>query len=209
MSGSQNYDYLIKLLLIGDSGVGKTCLLLRFAEDQFIPSYITTIGIDFRIKTIDYNGKKVKLQIWDTAGQERFRSITTSYYRGAQGIILVYDVTKESSFNNIQNWMQCIEKYAMSSVVKILIGNKCDNIDNVIVDNKRAHLLANNYNINFFTTSAKNDINVSESFMCITKLILEKMFQTIKEKNEEECPKDFPIGIEEESNSEASACCLK
>lgn len=90
----------IKLLLIGDSGVGKSCCLLRFSEDSFTPSFITTIGIDFKIRTIELDGKRVKLQIWDTAGQERFRTITTAYYRGAMGILLVYDVTDERSFNS-------------------------------------------------------------------------------------------------------------
>lgn len=90
----------IKLLLIGDSGVGKSCCLLRFSEDSFMPSFITTIGIDFKIRTIELDGKRVKLQIWDTAGQERFRTITTAYYRGAMGILLVYDVTDERSFNS-------------------------------------------------------------------------------------------------------------
>jgi signal recognition particle receptor subunit beta len=91
----------IKLLLIGDSGVGKSCCLLRFSEDSFTPSFITTIGIDFKIRTIELDGKRVKLQIWDTAGQERFRTITTAYYRGAMGILLVYDVTDERSFHSM------------------------------------------------------------------------------------------------------------
>jgi GTPase SAR1 family protein len=92
----------IKLLLIGDSGVGKSCCLLRFSEDSFTPSFITTIGIDFKIRTIDLDGKRVKLQIWDTAGQERFRTITTAYYRGAMGILLVYDVTDQRSFDSMR-----------------------------------------------------------------------------------------------------------
>ncbi|KAL5130223.1 Ras-related protein RABE1a [Glycine soja] len=95
-----DYDYLIKLLLIGDSGVGKSCLLLRFSDGSFTTSFITTIGIDFKIRTIELDGKRIKLQIWDTAGQERFRTITTAYYRGAMGILLVYDVTDEASFNS-------------------------------------------------------------------------------------------------------------
>jgi Ras-related protein Rab-8A len=96
-----HYDFLIKLLLIGDSGVGKSCLLLRFCDDAWTPSFITTIGIDFKIRTIELDGKRIKLQIWDTAGQERFRTITTAYYRGAMGILLVYDVTDERSFNSM------------------------------------------------------------------------------------------------------------
>lgn len=97
--------FQIKLLLIGDSGVGKSCCLLRFSEDSFTPSFITTIGIDFKIRTIDLDGKRVKLQIWDTAGQERFRTITTAYYRGAMGILLVYDVTDQKSFDSKLHYM--------------------------------------------------------------------------------------------------------
>lgn len=121
-----DYDYLIKLLLIGDSGVGKSCLLLRFSDGSFTTSFITTIGIDFKIRTIELDGKRIKLQIWDTAGQERFRTITTAYYRGAMGILLVYDVTDEASFNNIRNWIRNIEQHASDNVNKILVGNKAD-----------------------------------------------------------------------------------
>merc|ERR1711898_6342 len=99
------YDYLFKLLLIGDSGVGKSCLLLRFADDTYSESYISTIGVDFKIRTIEHDGKRIKLQIWDTAGQERFRTITSSYYRGAHGIIVVYDVTELDTFHAVERWM--------------------------------------------------------------------------------------------------------
>ncbi|KAJ6315781.1 hypothetical protein OIU78_019118 [Salix suchowensis] len=131
-----DYDYLIKLLLIGDSGVGKSCLLLRFSDGSFTTSFITTIGIDFKIRTIELDGKRIKLQIWDTAGQERFRTITTAYYRGAMGILLVYDVTDESSFNNIRNWIRNIEQHASDNVNKILVGNKAD-----MDESKRTKLL--------------------------------------------------------------------
>jgi Ras-related protein Rab-8A len=107
-------------------GVGKSCLLLRFCDNSFTPSFITTIGIDFKIRTMDIDGQRVKLQIWDTAGQERFRTITTAYYRGAMGILLVYDVTDERSFNNVRNWIRNVDQYASPTVNKILIGNKCD-----------------------------------------------------------------------------------
>uniref|UniRef100_A0A3Q0RJ83 small monomeric GTPase n=1 Tax=Amphilophus citrinellus TaxID=61819 RepID=A0A3Q0RJ83_AMPCI len=107
---AKTYDYLFKLLLIGDSGVGKTCVLFRFSEDAFNSTFISTIGIDFKIRTIELDGKKIKLQIWDTAGQERFRTITTAYYRGAMGIMLVYDITNEKSFENIKNWIRNIEE---------------------------------------------------------------------------------------------------
>ncbi|XP_043380669.1 ras-related protein Rab-8B isoform X2 [Chelonia mydas] len=123
---AKTYDYLFKLLLIGDSGVGKTCLLFRFSEDAFNTTFISTIGIDFKIRTIELDGKKIKLQIWDTAGQERFRTITTAYYRGAMGIMLVYDITNEKSFDNIKNWIRNIEEHASSDVERMILGNKCD-----------------------------------------------------------------------------------
>ena len=136
-----NYDHLVKLLVIGDSGttvvvcnklvlgVGKSCLLLRFCDDSFTPSFITTIGIDYKIRSIELEGKRIKLQIWDTAGQERFRTITSAYYRGAMGIMLVYDVTDERSFNNIRNWIKNVEQNASEGVNMILVGNKTDMTD--------------------------------------------------------------------------------
>eukprot|EP01100_Stratorugosa_tubuloviscum_P007234 TRINITY_DN302_c0_g1_i2.p1 TRINITY_DN302_c0_g1~~TRINITY_DN302_c0_g1_i2.p1 ORF type:complete len:216 (-),score=111.44 TRINITY_DN302_c0_g1_i2:27-674(-) len=169
------YDYLIKLLLIGDSGVGKSCLLLRFSDDSFTPSFITTIGIDFKIRTIELDGKKIKLQIWDTAGQERFRTITTAYYRGAMGILLVYDVTDEKSFSNIRNWMRNIEQHATESVNKMLIGNKCDMVDKRAVESDRGKALAAEYGINFLETSAKNSINVEEAFISLAKDIKKRL----------------------------------
>lgn len=118
-------------------GVGKSCLLLRFCDNSFTPSFITTIGIDFKIRTMEIDGERVKLQIWDTAGQERFRTITTAYYRGAMGILLVYDVTDERSFNNIRNWIRNVEQHASPNVNKILIGNKCDMEDKRVAPRER------------------------------------------------------------------------
>ena len=106
------YDHLFKVLMVGDSGVGKSCMLLRFVDQQYNETYISTIGVDFRIKTVDVAGKKVKLQIWDTAGQERFRTITSSYYRGAHGIMIVYDSTSQHSFANVKQWLHEITRYA-------------------------------------------------------------------------------------------------
>ena len=120
------YDYLFKILLIGDSGVGKSSVLGRFVDKVFTDTYISTIGVDFKIRTLNIDGKAVKLQIWDTAGQERFRTITTSYYRGVHAVILVYDVTDILSFNNISNWLKEVQRYAPDNAIKLLIGNKCD-----------------------------------------------------------------------------------
>ncbi|GMH25670.1 hypothetical protein Nepgr_027513 [Nepenthes gracilis] len=138
---SNEYDYLFKLLLIGDSSVGKSCLLLRFADDSYVDSYISTIGVDFKIRTVELDGKTIKLQIWDTAGQERFRTITSSYYRGAHGIIIVYDVTEMESFNNVKQWLNEIDRYANDSVCKLLVGNKCDLVENKVVDRETAKVI--------------------------------------------------------------------
>ncbi|WZY75459.1 hypothetical protein YC2023_021843 [Brassica napus] len=145
-------------------GVGKSCLLLRFSDGSFTTSFITTIGIDFKIRTIELDDKRIKLQIWDTAGQERFRTITTvhvlvislfTYYRGAMGILLVYDVTDETSFNNIRNWIRNIEQHASDNVNKILVGNKADMDESKrAVPTSRGQALADEYGIKFFETPA-------------------------------------------------------
>jgi len=161
---SPEYDYLFKLLLIGDSGVGKSCLLLRFADDTYTESYISTIGVDFKIRTLQHEGKTIKLQIWDTAGQERFRTITSSYYRGAHGIIVVYDVTDKESFNNVKHWVSEIEKYAADGVNKLLVGNKLDLASKKVVSFDEAKELADSLNIRLLEASAKNAHNVEEAF---------------------------------------------
>ncbi|TPX47672.1 hypothetical protein SeMB42_g03241 [Synchytrium endobioticum] len=177
-SKSASYDYLIKLLLIGDSGVGKSCLLLRFSDDSFTPSFITTIGIDFKIRTIELDGKRIKLQIWDTAGQERFRTITTAYYRGAMGILLVYDVTDERSFNNIRNWIRNIEQHASEGVNKILVGNKCDMLEKKVISKEQGQALADEYQIKFLETSAKSNIGVEEAFFSLARDIKKRLIDS-------------------------------
>lgn len=175
MSHAPTYDMQIKLLMIGDSGVGKTCLLLRYANDSFSPTFITTIGIDFKIKNIEIDNKRVKLQIWDTAGQERFRTITTSYFRGAQGIVLVYDVTDRRSFESIRNWISQIQQHADVHVNKILVGNKCDMLDEKVVSTEEGKKLAEEFNMEFWETSAKNDVNVEQSFHSIAKSVKDRI----------------------------------
>eukprot|EP00656_Telonema_subtile_P005493 TRINITY_DN124_c0_g1_i5.p2 TRINITY_DN124_c0_g1~~TRINITY_DN124_c0_g1_i5.p2 ORF type:complete len:208 (+),score=48.70 TRINITY_DN124_c0_g1_i5:250-873(+) len=159
------YDHLFKLLLIGDSGVGKSCLLLRFADDTYAESYISTIGVDFKIKTVNLDNQTIKLQIWDTAGQERFRTITSSYYRGAHGIIVVYDVTDGDSYTNVKQWLEEIQRYACEGVNKLLVGNKCDLSNKRVVDKKSAEDFAEKHGITFLETSAKNNQNVEAAFM--------------------------------------------
>ncbi|KAL5579393.1 hypothetical protein UlMin_011835 [Ulmus minor] len=169
------YDYLFKLLLIGDSGVGKSCLLLRFADDSYVESYISTIGVDFKIRTVEQDGKVVKLQIWDTAGQERFRTITSSYYRGAHGIIIVYDVTDEESFKNVKVWLQEIDKYTSGNVNKLLVGNKCDLTDKKVISYETGKAFADEVGIPFLETSAKNATNVEQAFLTMVAEIKNRM----------------------------------
>lgn len=176
-------DYLFKLLLIGDSGVGKSCLLLRFADDSYVDSYISTIGVDFKIRTIELDGKAIKLQIWDTAGQERFRTITSSYYRGAHGIIIVYDVTDMDSFNNVKQWLSEIDKYASDNVSKLLVGNKCDLTEKRAVDQQMAKSFADELGIPFLETSAKDASNVEQAFLTMAGEVKRRMASQLTEGN--------------------------
>ena len=169
------YDYLFKLLLIGDSGVGKSCLLLRFADNTYTENYISTIGVDFKIRTIEINGKRIKLQLWDTAGQERFKTITSSYYRGAHGIIVVYDVTDQSSFDNVKQWLNEIDRFACENVNKLLVGNKCDLSMRKVVDYKIGKEFADGMGIPFLETSAKCSTNVDVAFLSMSCDILERV----------------------------------
>ncbi|CAH1802605.1 unnamed protein product [Owenia fusiformis] len=168
---AREYDHLFKLLIIGDSGVGKSSLLLRFADNTFSGTYITTIGVDFKIRTIDVNGEKVKLQIWDTAGQERFRTITSTYYRGTHGVIVVYDVSSGESFANVKRWLHEIDQNC-DVVNRILVGNKDDDPERKVVLTEDAQRFADQMGIQLFETSAKENINVEEMFMAVTKLVL-------------------------------------
>lgn len=171
MSTKRDYDYLFKLVLIGDTGVGKSCLLLRFADDAFTESYISTIGVDFRFRTVKVDGKTVKLQIWDTAGQERFRTITSAYYRGADGIIMVYDVTSQESFDHVGDWLTEVNRYASDGTCKLLVGNKSD-MDDKIVNTDTAKEYADSLGIPFLETSAKNATNVEEAFLTMAQELI-------------------------------------
>lgn len=171
MTLNNEYDYLFKLLLIGDSGVGKSCLLLRFADNTYTETFISTIGVDFKIRTIELEGKIIKLQIWDTAGQERFRTITSSYYRGAHGIIVVYDVTDMESYNNVRQWLHEIDRYASDNVNKLLVGNKSDLESKRVVTAEQAKEFADSLGIAFLETSAKNNVQVEDSFFAMASQI--------------------------------------
>ena len=166
------HDITFKFLIVGDSGVGKSSLLLRFDEDKFSNNFLSTIGIDFRSKVVNIDGTQVKLQLWDTSGQERFKTITHAYYRGAVGVILVYDITDPLTFNNVGMWINSLKEHATPNILKILVGNKCDLEDSRIITRNRGQKLAEEYDIKFFEASAKNGNKVNEIFKYLAETAL-------------------------------------
>lgn len=181
---ARDYDHLFKLLIIGDSGVGKSSLLLRFADNMFSGSYITTIGVDFKIRKINVDGEMVKLQIWDTAGQERFRTITSTYYRGTHGVIVVYDVTSADTFVNVKRWLHEIDQNC-DDVQRILVGNKDDNPEKKVVEKEDAVKFAQQMGIQVFETSAKDNKNVEDVFNAITRMVLRQKKEQQAKANEQ------------------------
>ncbi|KAK7099720.1 hypothetical protein V1264_022785 [Littorina saxatilis] len=178
-AADQNFDYMFKLLIIGNSSVGKTSFLFRYADDSFTSAFVSTVGIDFKVKTVFRQDKRVKLQIWDTAGQERYRTITTAYYRGAMGFILMYDVTNEESFNAVQDWCTQIKTHAWSNASVVLVGNKCDLEESRVVNQSRGQDLAQDLGLEFFETSAKENINVKAVFERLVDIICDKMSESL------------------------------
>ncbi|CAH6786668.1 Rab26 [Phodopus roborovskii] len=176
------YDVAFKVMLVGDSGVGKTCLLVRFKDGAFLAgTFISTVGIDFRNKVLDVDGTKVKLQIWDTAGQERFRSVTHAYYRDAHALLLLYDITNKDSFDNIQAWLTEIQEYAQQDVVLMLLGNKVDSTQERVVKREDGEKLAKEYGLPFMETSAKTGLNVDLAFTAIAKELKQRSTKAPKE----------------------------
>jgi len=175
MSNSNSYDMIYKILLIGDAGVGKSNLLQRYTDDPFSESHIATIGVDFKIRTVEMDGKRVKLQIWDTAGQERFRTIASSYYRNAHGFLIVYDVTNTESFNNVAMWLEEINRYCNTpGVSKVLVGNKSDLVMKKVVDFHTAQEFAEKSGMEFVETSAKSYTNVEQMFDSLVEDIVQR-----------------------------------
>ncbi|XP_068764742.1 ras-related protein Rab-26 [Struthio camelus] len=200
-SSGEFYDVAFKVMLVGDSGVGKTCLLVRFKDGAFLAgSFISTVGIDFRNKVLTVDGVKVKLQIWDTAGQERFRSVTHAYYRDAHALLLLYDVTNKASFDNIQAWLTEIHEYAQQDVVLMLLGNKVDSAQERVVKREDGEKLAKEYGVPFMETSAKSGLNVELAFTAIAK---ELKHRSMKLPNE---PK-FKLHDYVKKEVRGSGCC--
>ncbi|XP_072166036.1 EF-hand calcium-binding domain-containing protein 4B-like [Diadema setosum] len=173
VAANRSPERLFKVVFVGDSGVGKTSIIHRFCTDSFSDSFCATIGVDFQVKSLTISGNIVAMQLWDTAGQERFRSITRHYFRKADGIVVIYDVTSERSFLNVRNWMTSVEETTDDHIVKMLLGNKCDCSDKVIAE-ETGHSLAETYKCDFYEVSAKSGSNVVEAFTAMSKLLLVK-----------------------------------
>ena len=169
----EQFEHVVKVLVGGS--VGKTSFLFRYADDTFTPAFVSTVGIDFKVKTVYRHEKRVKLQIWDTAGQERYRTITTAYYRGAMGFILMYDITNEESFNAVQDWATQIKTYSWDNAQVILVGNKCDMEEERVVPTEKGRLLAEQLGFDFFEASAKENISVRQAFERLVDAICDKM----------------------------------
>lgn len=164
---------LVKMLIIGDTGVGKSSIMTRFCDQKFNPEMLATIGIDYKSKEVLLDGQTIKIQIWDTAGQERFRSITTAYYRGTHGIMIVYDITQSKSFISVKYWLDNISKYGPEHVPVILVGNKLDKIceprPSNTVSHNQGQSLADHYNIPFFETSAQDNMGIDRAILTLAK----------------------------------------
>ena len=159
-------------MLLGDTGVGKSSLMFRFTEGEFKSSLIGTAGVDYKMKNIEFGGKSVKIQIWDTAGQERYRTLTKAYYRGAAGVILVYDVTDPVSFENLEYWLKKIKKHGDENVEILLLGNKIDLINERVVTSEQSEQLAESKGVSCYETSAKDSINVDKAFKQLLNRII-------------------------------------
>mmetsp|Transcript_2318 Transcript_2318/g.1661 ORF Transcript_2318/g.1661 Transcript_2318/m.1661 type:complete len:219 (-) Transcript_2318:48-704(-) len=177
MAKEEDYDYLFKVVLIGDSGVGKSNLLSRFTRNEFNLESKSTIGVEFATKSIQVDGKTIKAQIWDTAGQERYRAITSAYYRGAVGALLVYDISKQSTFENVDRWLKELKDHAESNIVIMLVGNKSDLKHKRAVATEDAMAFAERNNLAFIETSALDSTGVDEAFRQILTEIYRLMYQ--------------------------------
>ena len=175
-------ECVYKVLLLGDSTVGKTCFLMKYTDKTFQDIHMATIGLDYRLRSMKLkNGKSIKLQIWDTAGQDRFRAITKNYYKGSHGLILIYDITNTQSFENVKTWVNQIREEASSNVIIYIAGNKVDMEDERKVDRDDGEKLAEELGFPFVETSAKNGININETFEDLVERI-DKVYGNVPQK---------------------------
>lgn len=200
---SESYDMSFKIMLLGDSGVGKTCFLIRYKDRAFLTgAYISTVGIDFRNKIVNVGKTRVKLQIWDTAGQERFRSVTQAYYRDAHAVLVIYDVSNKNTFDHAETWLSDVKKFGNETVVSMLVGNKADISSGRQVTSEEGKSLAQKHDLLFMETSAKSGMNIDQAFVEVTRVLISR---------EEGKPKDrsFDLSQSEDDvdNNARFGCC--
>ncbi|KAL8580731.1 hypothetical protein ACOMHN_018403 [Nucella lapillus] len=173
------YDVLLRLMLVGDTGVGKTCLICQYAENHFNPIHVTTIGVDFKLKMADIRGMTVKMQIWDTAGQERFEAITKQFYRRAMGVVLVFDICSRSSFESLAKWLLYVKEFSQPETQVIMLGNQCDREAQRQVSTALAQKFAEDNNLRYYETSAKDPSSLDKPFQHLCEEILDHKERTI------------------------------
>ncbi|WKY15801.1 hypothetical protein Q1695_000912 [Nippostrongylus brasiliensis] len=210
-----SYNHLFKIVVVGDHNCGKSCILLRFAENTFRADHVSTLGVDFKLKTIKLGRDKIRLELWDTAGMERYRTIYNSYYHSAHGVMCVYDMTSEKSFNNLEGyWLKEIKHHAPQNAVLMLVGNKADLEAEKQVDFARAERLATRLGVSLYEVSAKTGINCEDAFQTLAAAMREKitassMHSDESEENEEYSSAfhvDGVVGNERKSSSRSSCC---
>mmetsp|Transcript_6551 Transcript_6551/g.9524 ORF Transcript_6551/g.9524 Transcript_6551/m.9524 type:complete len:212 (-) Transcript_6551:46-681(-) len=192
------YNYLFKYIIIGDTGVGKSCLLLRFTEDTFLKAHELTIGVEFGTKLIKVQDKSIRLQIWDTAGQESFRSITRSYYRGACGALLLYDISRKETFDSLINWLNDAKEHSNEKMTIVLVGNKCDKEAERQVPYEMGQKFAEEHGMLFLETSAKEKKHVDQAFHSTAQSIYQKILKGDID------PSDESYGVKVGSDSTSS-----
>ena len=203
---NKEYDLLFKLILIGDSYVGKSNILLKYLKNQFNENSKTTIGVEFGTKNIIINNKRIKIQIWDTAEQERYRSITSAYYKGAKGALIVYDITRKNTFDNIDKWITDLKLNGDKNICIIILGNKSDLIDKREINKNDGIKKAEMYKTAFLETSALNGDNISKAFDELIEQIVINNKNIFQDDNENEIDKG--VNLNDEKNNNNKKCCL-
>jgi len=212
MAETANYDYLFKVVLIGDSGVGKSNLLSRFTRNEFNLESKSTIGVEFATRSINVDGKTVKAQIWDTAGQERYRAITSAYYRGAVGALLVYDIAKHATYENVTRWLKELRDHADQNIVIMLVGNKSDLKHLRAVPTEEAKAFATEHGLSFIETSALDASNVEPAFQNIlTEIYRIVSSKPLNDGDEKRIAEGQKIVVEQSANdggaTQKGGCC--
>ena len=202
----ESYDLLFKLILIGDSSVGKSNILLKYLKNEFDQNSRATVGVEFGTKNLMINNKKIKIQIWDTAGQERYRSITSAYYKGAKGALIVYDITRKNTFDNIDKWIADLKLNGDKNICIVILGNKSDLNDQREVNKELGMKKSEMFKTAFMETSALNGENITKAF----DEVIQQIYQMNKNSFEENTKKDIDKGVNlnENKNNNKKKCCI-